>query len=102
MAEVELGREQQRELDCYQTLIESRASAENLFAETDQDLRFFIMYRAYRDGRKPWEICGATDLENQDGTFDCECQLPKGHAGRWHQEWSKEGSLLAEWSGDSR
>lgn len=90
--------DQEREVQAHDLFAKKLAEARKEYDEAEQDYRFFVINRAHRGTWKPWEICGATDLPNDDGTWDLECQLPKDHDGRWHQEWSKEGRLLGEWS----
>lgn len=93
----ELEQEQRRETFRYNLFRKGLDAARRKYDESEQDYRFFVINRAYREGWKPWTICGAVDMT---GTADDpQCQLPQGHDGRWHQEWSKDGRLLAEWSG---
>jgi len=93
----ELEQAQRREADAYNLFRKSLEESQKAYDEAEQDFRLFIINRAYRETWKPWEICGATDLPNEDGTWDLQCQLPKGHEERWHQEWAKNGRLLGEW-----
>jgi hypothetical protein len=94
----ELEQEQRREIDHYSQFKKRLEKVQKEYDEAEQDLRLFVINRAYREAWKPWGICGAIDLPNEDGTWALQCQLPEGHGGRWHQEWSKDGRLLGEWS----
>jgi len=94
----ELEQAQRAEIAHFQKFREALEQAQQKYDEAEQDYRLFVINRAYRSGWKPWEICGAVDLPNEDGTWQLQCQLPKGHAGRWHQEWASDGRLLGEWS----
>lgn len=86
------------EKEYYEEFKRAEEKARLAYDEAEQDLRLFIINRAFRAYTKPYPVCGATDLPNENGTYALECQLPKGHKSRWHQEWSEDGRLLGEWS----
>ena len=55
---------------------------------------------AHQPGQQPAasDICRATDCADSPDGPRGVCNLPAGHDGDWHQEWSYRG-LWAEWRG---